>query len=380
MIDNNNYKNIEYENIYTKKITEENIMLFDQLLLVEEELANYYYKLKNYGENFLYINSNNSFSETSFDINKVITENIKLQSLVSELISARKFESQNSIATRLGEILINGVSSVKNFIKLPFKLHKIWSSLEQKTPPAILGGKDFHKVVDAYLEGGMISVDKLLKSSFFSSVMCANAYTALAKKLMSTDPKQASKFARLAWETDPRPYRLKWLAFRTHEANDAIKAEALLNLLPDDIKINEAEQRHINRIHRESEIERMKLSQDILKKYQKKSIDFKELINKHNKLIEENKKQQERYQFELKCKNDQLINIKKSVDQSQQENNKLREELSNIKLKIESQKKESEVFGLQTAMMVKTLLNQFEPDRIILSRIIRIILGTPKIK
>ena len=138
------------------------------------------------------------------------------------------------------------------FFALPGRLRKMWKALERTNPPAELGGKSFQKVIDAYGAGGLDAVEKLLDSVFIAPTMRANAYTALARQLMPSDAKKAAAIARLAWETDPRPYRLKWLAFRMHDADDAVTAEAMLELLPADIPMSESEQRQVMRIRQES--------------------------------------------------------------------------------------------------------------------------------
>ena len=235
-----------------KELSEENELLFEQLHVVQEELEKYYLKLKECEQRKGAAAV--AAPSASFDprLPETLAENQKLRALVAQQTLALRVETQNSLPSRLGDMLIKGVSSTGAFFALPGRLRKMWKALERTTPPAELGGKSFQKVIDAYGAGGVDAVEKVLDSVFIAPTMRANAYTALARQLMPSDAKKAAAIARLAWETDPRPYRLKWLAFRMHDADDAVTAEAMLELLPADIPMSESEQRQVMRIRQDS--------------------------------------------------------------------------------------------------------------------------------
>lgn len=234
-----------------KELTEENELLFEQLHMVQEELEKYYHKLKE-------CEARNGSSGVGTVVSvsplaaQALAENRKLRVLVEQQKIALRVEGRNSLPSRLGDMLIKGVGSTGSLLALPGKLRKMWKAVELSTPPAALGGKSFQKVIDAHGAGGAEAVEKLLDSVFISPAMRANAYTALARHLALVDARKAAANARLAWETDPRPYRLKWLAFRMHDADDAITAEAMLDMLPADISMSESEQRQAMRIRQES--------------------------------------------------------------------------------------------------------------------------------
>ena len=239
-----------------KELTEENELLFEQLHVVQEELEKYYHKLKDCEQRKgSGADAGSSVVVIPPQASEALAENLKLRALVTQQQAALQVESTNSLAARLGEMLIKGVSSAGSFIALPVRLRRMWKALDQTVPPAALGGKSFQKVLDAHAAGGSEAVEKLLDSVFLSPVMRANAYTALARQVLLTDARQAADFARLAWETDPRPYRLKWLAFRLHEADDAINAEALLDILPADISMSDSEERQAARLRQEAKRE-----------------------------------------------------------------------------------------------------------------------------
>jgi len=69
---------------------------------------------------------------------------------------------------------------------------------------------------------------------------------------MHQKPAEAAEIARRAYETEPRPFRLKWLAFRLHEACELIEAEAMLDALPPDMKFSDSETQQAARLRREA--------------------------------------------------------------------------------------------------------------------------------
>ena len=191
--------------------------------------------------------------------------------------------------------------------------------------------------------------------------MRANAYTALARQVMLTDARQAAELARMAWETDPRPYRLKWLAFRLHEAGDTVTAEALLDMLPADISMSESEGRQAARLRREAKQERSRQAQKILKTSQSNAT--------------QTNKQHEGHRQELAHLSKQLEEQQKVTELARQEAARACEAQSALQRQMAAQKKESDALALQTALMLKNMLTHFEPDTVVLSRMMRVIMG-----
>lgn len=371
-----------------KELTEENELLFEQLHVVQEELEKYYHKLKECEQRKgSGASDDGSVAVIPPQAGEALAENLKLRALVAQQQAALQVESTNSLAARLGEMLIHGVSSAGAFIALPLKLRQMWKALDQTVPPAALGGKSFQKVLDAHAAGGSEAVEKLLDSVFLSPVMRANAYTALARQVMLTDARQAADLARLAWETDPRPYRLKWLAFRLHEADDAINAEALLDMLPGDISMSDSEERQAARLRQEAKRERAQQAQKMMKASQSEAGQLQAAMAKLKQAAEESKKQQEalaaqlskqreEHKQELARLNSQLPELKKAADQARQEAARAREAQAALQRQMEAQKKESDALAVQTALMLKNMLTQFEPDTAVLSQVMRIVMGT----
>lgn len=388
-----------------KELTEENELLFEQLHVVQEELEKYYHKLKDCEQRK---GSNADAGGTVVVIppqaGEALTENLKLRALVAQQQAALQVEGTNSLAARLGEMLINGVSSAGSFIALPVRLRRMWKALDQTVPPAALGGKSFQKVLDAHAAGGSEAVEKLLDSVFLSPVMRADAYTALARQVMLTDARQAADLARLAWATDPRPYRLKWLAFRLHEADDAINAEALLDMLPADISMSDSENRQAARLRQEAKQERARQAQKATEASRTEAMQLQATMAKLKQTAEESKKQQEalaaqlhtqkeeikkqqtdaaaqlnkqreEHKQELAQRDKRIVELQKAADQVRQEIAQAREAQAALQRQMDAQKKESDALALRTALMLKNMLTQFEPDTAVLSRVMRIVMG-----
>ncbi len=388
-------QNVDALDTRIKELTDENELLLEQLHVVQEEVENYYYRLKeceqgrNSGER-----DSNSFAVPQ-QIIEALAENRKLHILVEQQKIALKTEQEHGLAARLGKMLIEGVSSSQAFFSLPFRLRKMWKSLEATVPPAVLGGASFQKVLDAHAAGGIEAVEKLLDSVFLSPAMRANAYTALARQVMLTDAPMAANLARLAWKTDPLPYRLKWLAFRLHEADDDITAEALLDMLPDDISMSESEERQARLLRQESKRERTKQIQQTMKVSQadigQLQMSIANLKKQQNSASAQLNRERDAHKQELAHLNSQIAELQNSAsaqlnrerDAHKQELAHLNSQIAELREKhtllqrqIETQKEESDTFTAQTASMLKGMLTRFESDKAVLSQVMCVVMGT----
>lgn len=324
-----------------KELTEENELLFEQLHVVQEELEKYYHKLKECEQRKGAAVASSPLSLASLDprLSETLAENQKLRTLVAQQKLALRVETQNSLPSRLGDMLIKGVSSTGAFLALPGKLRKMWKALEQTTPPSELGGKSFQKVIDAYSAGGAEAVEKLLDSVFISHPMRANAYTALARHLMLIDVQKAAEFAHRAYETDPRPYRFKWLAFRMHDAEDPITADAMLDLLPADITMSESEQRQVMRIRHEST--------QLRKKNAEKDANVQKQKNTENQNIVQLTKQVEELRREAERLRQQQKELQNTADVRQADLKATQANLTEQKALTE--RRDAEVLALSSA-------------------------------
>lgn len=353
-----------------KELTDENELLFEQLHVVQEELEKYYHKLKECEQSKGTAVASSSLHLDSFDprLPEVLAENQKLRALVEQQKNALRVETQNSLPSRLGDMLIKGVSSTGAFLALPGNLRKMWKALELTTPPAELGGKTFQKVIDAHGAGGADAVEKLLDSVFIAPNMRANAYTALARHLMIIDVQKAATFARLAYESDPRPYRLKWLAFRMHDADDAITAEAMLDMLPADIPMSESEERQVARIRRESKQLRMNsVCQNQVNERKKEESALTTQLSKHR----------EDYKREVDRLTKRAAELQKTAEKYQREADQARNQQSKWQDLADRSRYDADILAVQTANMLKNLLTQFESDKAVLSKLLRVVVGAP---
>ena len=386
MTEQENIKDIiTKENKNINNLNKINNILLEQLTIVQKELEKSENYIKNLKTSKTCISTATSIYLYPKEVNNALIENLKLKALVEQQKLALHIERTNSLSVRLGEMLINGVKSINSFILLPFKLLKTWRALENPVPPATLGGKDFHKVIEAYWAGGSNDVEKLLSSTFISSVMRANAYTAIAKNLIHTDSKRAAEYARLAWENDPKPYRLKWLAFRIHETNNPIIAEALLDILPNNINMTDSEKNHSICIRNESKKLRENYIKNKLKPYE---IEAKNLENEINNLRQSYKYIKNKYDDNIKIVN-KIEEYKQKIDQTNKQNIILQKKIEqscheiaiackekqSLQNMIDIQKKEYDILTLKTALIIKNILINFEHDSKVLSQVMHIIMS-----
>ena len=175
------------------------------------------------------------------ELAEAVAEEIRLAALVQTQKWTGDAIAQNSLPVRLGNLLIQAVSPSGSFVTTLGKLVRIWR--ETATPPAALGGESFSEVIKEYNSGGFEAVTKMLLPAVAPELR-AKAYTALGRHLMQAGfSDKAAVAARCAYEDDPKAYRLKWLAFRLHEAGDSVEADACLSLLPQDTAFSDSELR-----------------------------------------------------------------------------------------------------------------------------------------
>lgn len=186
------------------------------------------------------------------ELPELLAENRRLQALVDVQQQVRELEAENALNVRIGNLLIDAADAPRRLLATPGRLLRIWYRSARRTPPAALGGKDFGKVIAAWESGGFAEVEALLAKVPASAAMHANAWTALARRLMEKNRGQAAKAARRAYALDPKPFRLKWLAFRMQEAGKLIEAEAMLSLLPADTPFSESDRTQAARLRRDA--------------------------------------------------------------------------------------------------------------------------------
>lgn len=243
-----------------KEAEEENELLIAQLHLVQEELERYYLRNKELESNpslgVAEVSGTTANAWMPEELPELLAEKQRLEQLLTSLQEKSRIERTNSLSARIGNMLIE--ADVKGSkIGALLKIIKIGKN----KPLSALGGKSFSKVIEVFNKKSFAGVEVLLNQATQSPLVRANAYTALARHLQQQHlPEQVVQAARLAYEQDPEPYRLKWLAFRLQDGNEIQEAEALLNLLPADINFSDSEQNRIGKIRYQAQHERLTLA------------------------------------------------------------------------------------------------------------------------
>jgi FkbM family methyltransferase len=257
MVDKSDYKdNIEFR---VRELEKENEQLLVQLHRAQEELEQGY--ATNCDDKGMPVpvacsGVDHGAASADEELQKAFAENQRLQALADVQRAVHQLESSNALNVKLGNLLIDGVNGQRGLVPALGKLARIWRQSSRQVPPATLGGKEFTEVIKAYEKGGFALVEQLLAGQSLSPAMQANAYTVLARRLMERDRVKASEAARRAHALDPKAYRLKWLAFRLHESDDVVEAEAVLDILPAGTPFSDSEARQARLLRHEAKIAR----------------------------------------------------------------------------------------------------------------------------
>ncbi|WP_175691532.1 hypothetical protein [Burkholderia anthina] len=238
-----------------KELREENDLLLHQLCQVQEELESGHLRNKALEKNrseSLHGGMERGKGWVDEELPSVLAENRRLQALVEAQKEVHRLETQNGLNVKLGDLLVKSADSLTALVSVPTKVGKIWFESRRKLPPKSIGGKGFEKVVAAYHGGGFDAVEDLMAKVAVSPAMRASAYTVLARQLTTGDRAMAAEAAHRAYALDPKPYRLKWFAFRLHEAGSLIEAEALLDIVSPNIQFSESEARQASQLRREA--------------------------------------------------------------------------------------------------------------------------------
>lgn len=236
-----------------QELEEENELLLLQLHQVQEELERYYLRNQELEKGGVGEIGNTIAAHGWVDeqVPETLAETARLNTLLATQTYLQRIESTRALNARLGNMLIQSASQGGSLLSVPGKLLKIWRESEKDAIPAALGGKSGDKVIAAYRKGGLEAVNGLL-TDINAPVVKANVYTLLARQLRNEDWDMTAQLARLAYEEDPRPYRLKWLAFRLYEAGEIAEADAMLALLPEDTTFSDSELRQQDQIRYEA--------------------------------------------------------------------------------------------------------------------------------
>jgi hypothetical protein len=362
----------------------ENDLLVTQIHQLEEELEHYFNRnqeLENHHQARSSSNETGKMLWVDEELPEAIAENQRLHALVEVLRKTHQLEKNNSLNVKLGNILIQGTNSPGTLFAIPAKIGKIWRESSRTKVPKVLGGQGYDKVITAHSDEGFKAVEKLLARVSAPTIQ-ANAYTALARNIMNNDRVATAEAARRAYEMEPRPFRLKWLAFRLHEAGDVIEAEAMLDILPNDIKFSESEARQASQLRNDAKHVRLHEAKQKNRFSERRSegdrqlSQFKELYEEENELLllqlhqaqeelehqylkcqtlEQAQRKLEKEKLALADQNDELVKLaeerQEQIDKLTQEKAIVEEEhgqeLASLKQAMAQNKEESELFQRQ---------------------------------
>ncbi|WP_221301110.1 hypothetical protein, partial [Rehaibacterium terrae] len=242
-----------------QELSQENELLLEQLHVVQEELERYFRRCEE-------LESQHSLMPLPAWVDEEVpslrAEKLRLTALVEAARKVHSIEKSQSFPAQLGSMLIRAARNPARMLGLPVRLLAAWLRRLRRNIPRRLGGPGYSRVIDAYRQGGFEAVDRLVSSARASAIILADAYLALATRLREDGQHPlAVEAAWRAYALDPQPYRLKWLALRTHEAGDVISAEALLDLLPEDTEFSKAESCHASVVREEARRARRQLAE-----------------------------------------------------------------------------------------------------------------------
>lgn len=145
---------------------------------------------------------------------------------------------KNTITFRLGHALLNGFKSFKAARQLPGQLWGLRKEtlLRRRRSAATAVSDDLGidepaaaidsaKVIEQYHFGGLPSVLLHLDSyRLGGKSQRAHGYMEAAKAIYSVDPTDGLELAKHANGIDPRPHRMKWIAFRSYDSGQVLEA------------------------------------------------------------------------------------------------------------------------------------------------------------
>lgn len=136
---------------------------------------------------------------------------------------------------------------------LPRLIRFILKSYKRLKNSLIAPSADYHdtlqKTYNAVKGGDLSAFEDSLLISFAGPDEQAGFYTELSRKLKTVNAKAACKSAELAYLSDPKHFRAKWWSFRLAEANEVVKAYAILEHLPKGTPFSDSEIRRAEEIN-----------------------------------------------------------------------------------------------------------------------------------
>ncbi len=161
-------------------------------------------------------------------------------------------KSKPSIAPS-GEELKHSRTQIKQLLSQESLFMRIYHAIEEKLSSkdkqySAFGGQSCALLIRLYQQEGFEAVKHYIEKQKLLAKTIANTYTILAKEAQKTNKKASAKFSRLAFDAEPRVFRLKFLTFAYYKAGNKAMASICLNELPAKTQFNASELKIVDRI------------------------------------------------------------------------------------------------------------------------------------
>lgn len=194
------------------------------------------------------------------------------------------FDNQKAINKNISEFLIHLLEAANESIVLKEMARWEKAAIESNNGNKVFGlikhlskqkKEEYCKqLIQIANDGNFNKISEQINLWQISSKDKADICTELARQLPNKDSLIIAKLAEMAWQIDPKPYRLKWLAFRTYDAGKKTKAYAMLAHLSDEVNFTESERNRAEKIKKEG-----------LAYYQKKSREIEESLSSRENVL-----------------------------------------------------------------------------------------------
>lgn len=217
-----------------QELQKENDLLVQQLHVAQEMLERFYLN-RNYKTAIEKCDTKDHAQSCPKSKGTEIVFDKKLAELeVLELI--HKAEKENSMNVLVGNLVLNSLGSMRGIFLMPFLVLKLMCC-KWKSKKIDKSGFELRAVLEIYKNDGYeCALDRLKQKC--NGVCLSDMCTDLARKLKAENKLDAARFALVAYFNDPKPFRLKWLAFRLNEFGLNAYASAIFTLQRDRMSFN----------------------------------------------------------------------------------------------------------------------------------------------
>lgn len=196
-------------------------------------------------------------------IENLIEENKILHSQIERLKNALEDARHSARHSQINEIITTNPLldiKIKTYEYLLKSILNKYENMPRRNPapagllkkivrgdPKINEDELAQKVKTAYDQGQISGLKKMISDINLDADQISKVLTRLAKEHSKDNCEATAEIARLAWEIDPRIYRLKWLAFQVEKAGHFLESSSMLELINQD-RFSDKEKEKIKKI------------------------------------------------------------------------------------------------------------------------------------